>query len=130
MHLRLHREADLERGLSVGHRPGRSGWRRSPKSERYWTTGLGWDDVAPSLDPAGLAELSRYYRRCASPGAALALMKMNTHVDVRDVLTAIRAPTVVMHRTEDRDAQVEEGRYIAAHISGARFAEFPGADHS
>ena len=98
--------------------------------ERSWTTGLGWDDVAPSLDAAGLGELSRYYRRCASPGAALALMQMNTHVDVRDILPTIGVPTVVMHRTEDRDANVEEGRYIAAHIPGARFVEFPGADHS
>jgi class 3 adenylate cyclase len=98
--------------------------------ERCWKTGIGWDDLAPSLDPAGLAELSRYFRRCASPGAALALMKMNTHVDVRDVLPTIRVPTVVMHRTDDRDANVEEGRYIAAQIPGARFVEFPGADHT
>jgi class 3 adenylate cyclase len=98
--------------------------------ERYWTTGLGWGDVAPSLDRDGLAEISRYYRRCASPGAALALMKMNTFVDVRDVLPTIGVPTVVMHRSGDRDAHVEEGRYIAARIRGARFVEFPGADHS
>jgi class 3 adenylate cyclase len=98
--------------------------------ERSWTTGMGWDDVAPSLGRDGLAELSRYYRRCASPGAALALMKMNTHVDVRDVLPTIQCPTVVMHRADDRDANVEEGRYIAAAIPAARFVEFPGADHS
>jgi class 3 adenylate cyclase len=98
--------------------------------ERQWLTGLDWEDLAPSLDPPALAEISRYYRRCASPGAALALMKMNTHVDVRDVLPTIRVPTVVMHRTEDRDAHVEEGRYIAARIPGARFVEFPGGDHS
>ncbi len=98
--------------------------------ERYWTTGLGWEEVAPSLDPARLDELSRYYRRCASPGAALALMKMNTFVDVRDVLPTISAPTVVMHRTDDLDAHVEEGRWIAAQIPGARFVEFPGGDHS
>jgi pimeloyl-ACP methyl ester carboxylesterase len=98
--------------------------------ERSWTTGIGWDELAPSLDPAGLAELSRYLRRCASPGAALALMQMNTRVDVRDVLPTIRVPTVVMHRTDDRDADVEEGRYIAARIPGARFVEFPGADHT
>ncbi|MGZ4595078.1 MAG: adenylate/guanylate cyclase domain-containing protein [Actinomycetes bacterium] len=98
--------------------------------ERHWTTGMGWEDTAPSLDAADLAELSRYYRLCASPGAALALMKMNTHVDVRDILPTIRVPTVVMHRVEDRDALVEEGRYIAAHIRGARLVEFPGADHS
>jgi DNA-binding SARP family transcriptional activator/pimeloyl-ACP methyl ester carboxylesterase len=98
--------------------------------ERQWTSGLDWEEAAPSLDPAGLAELSRYYRRCASPGAALALMKMNTHVDVRDVLPSIQVPTVVMHRTEDRDADVDEGRYIASRIPGARFVEFPGVDHS
>ncbi len=98
--------------------------------EGQWASGLAWDDVAPSLDPAGLAELSRYYRRCASPGAAVALMRMNTFVDVRDVLPAIRVPTTVMHRLDDRDAHVEEGRYIAGRIPGARFVEFPGADHS
>jgi class 3 adenylate cyclase len=98
--------------------------------ERQWTTGLDWEAVAPSLDAAGLAELSRYYRRCASPGAAVALIEMNSFVDVRDVLPAIRVPTVVMHRTGDRDAHVDEGRYIAAHIPGARFVECPGADHS
>ena len=53
--------------------------------ERQWTRGLDWDDIAPSLDAQGLAEISRYYRRCASPGAAVALMKMNTYVDVRAV---------------------------------------------
>jgi class 3 adenylate cyclase len=98
--------------------------------ERNWSTGLGWDDIAPSLGTDELAELSRYYRRCASPGAALALMKMNTGVDVRGVLPSIQCPTVVMHRTDDLDAKVDEGRYIAAHIPAARFVEFPGADHA
>jgi class 3 adenylate cyclase len=98
--------------------------------ERNWMTGMGWGDIAPNLGPDALAELGRYYRRCASPGAALALMKMNTYVDVRDVLPAIQAPTVVMQRAADRDTDAEEGRYIAARIPGARYVEFPGADHS
>jgi class 3 adenylate cyclase len=98
--------------------------------EEQWTRGLDWSDVAPSLDPPRLAELERYYRRCASPGAATALMLMNSFVDVREVLPTIRLPTIVMHRRDDRDANVEEGRYIADHIPGARFVEFLGADHS
>jgi class 3 adenylate cyclase/pimeloyl-ACP methyl ester carboxylesterase len=98
--------------------------------EQNWKTGLGWEEMAPSLDSVRLTELGRYYRRCASPGAAVALMKMNTHVDVRAVLPSIRVPTVVMHRTEDTDAKVEEGRYIASRIPDARFVEFPGADHA
>ena len=98
--------------------------------EREWTSGLDWDDIAPSLDQAGLAELSRYYRRCASPGAAVALMRMNSFVDIREVLPAIQAPTVVMHRLEDRDANIDEAHYIAARIPDAKVVEFRGADHS
>jgi class 3 adenylate cyclase len=99
-------------------------------AEQNWERGAGWEDIAPSLDAQELAELGRYYRRCASPGAAVALLQMNTFVDVRDVLDSVQCPTVVMHRTDDRDARVEEGRYIASRIPGARFVEFPGADHS
>jgi class 3 adenylate cyclase len=98
--------------------------------ERMWTRGLDWEYIAPSLDPPALAEISRYYRRCSSPGAAVALMTMNSYVDIREVLPTIGVPTVVMHRTDDRDAHVEEGRFIASKIPGARFVEFAGADHS
>ena len=73
--------------------------------------------------------LSAYLRRGASPGAAAALMRMNSQIDVRDVLPAIRVPTLVLHRTGDRDVNVEEGRYIAGRIPGAKFVELPGADH-
>ena len=45
------------------------------------------------------------------------------------MLAAIHVPTLVMHRTGDRDARVEEGRYIAARIVGARFVELPGDVH-
>jgi class 3 adenylate cyclase len=34
-----------------------------------------------------------------------------------------------MHRTQDRDANVEEGRWIASQIANARFVELPGEDH-
>jgi class 3 adenylate cyclase len=49
--------------------------------------------------------------------------------DMRSILPAIRVPTLVIHRTDDRAVSVEQGRYIAAHISGARYVELPGVDH-
>ncbi len=70
-----------------------------------------------------------YLRHGASPGAAVALARMNSQIDIRDVLPTIRVPTLVIHRSLDRDANVEEGRYIAEHIPGARFVELPGPDH-
>ena len=66
----------------------------------------------------------------ASPGAAKALILMNSNIDVRGVLTAIHVPTLVLHRTGDRDSRPQEGRYIAERIEGARFVELDGEDHS
>ena len=54
---------------------------------------------------------------------------MNSLVDVRDTLRAVQAPTLVLHRRHDVDSHVEEGRYLAEHIPGARFVELDGTDH-
>jgi hypothetical protein len=65
----------------------------------------------------------------ASPGAALALTRMNAGIDVREVLPTVRVPTLVLHRTGDRCLRVEEGRYVASRIPGARLVALPGEDH-
>jgi hypothetical protein len=54
---------------------------------------------------------------------------MNSEIDIRPVLPTIRVPTLVLHRTGDRCLKVEEGRYVAANIPGARYVELPGDDH-
>ncbi len=70
-----------------------------------------------------------FRRMSISPGAMLDLMRMNMEIDVRAVLPSIRVPTLVIHRTGDRVAKVEEGRYLAAQIPSARYVEQPGDDH-
>ncbi len=55
---------------------------------------------------------------------------MNTEIDVRDVLPVIHAPTLVLHRAGDRDVNVEEGRWIAARIPGAKYVELDGDAHT
>ena len=65
----------------------------------------------------------------ASPGAALALLRMNVEIDVRHVLPAIRVPTLIVHRQGDRVVPVGGARYIAAHIAGSTYVEMPGDDH-
>jgi pimeloyl-ACP methyl ester carboxylesterase/class 3 adenylate cyclase/DNA-binding CsgD family transcriptional regulator len=70
-----------------------------------------------------------YLRMSASPGAAVALSRMNMEVDIRHVLPAIRVPALVIHRTGDRTLPVEGSRYMAAQIPGARYVELPGDDH-
>jgi class 3 adenylate cyclase len=49
-------------------------------------------------------------------------------IDVRDVLPAISAPTLVLHRVGDA-IPIDGARYIAETIPAARLVELPGADH-
>jgi class 3 adenylate cyclase len=84
---------------------------------------------APSADTALVRQISSFFRQSASPGAALALLRMNTEIDIRQVLPSIGVPALVLHRTGDTDSNVEEGRWIARCIPGARFVELPGVDH-
>jgi DNA-binding winged helix-turn-helix (wHTH) protein/class 3 adenylate cyclase len=96
-----------------------------------WGGPVGIDDRAPSraADPMFRDWWAGYLRMGASPGAALTLTRMNTQVDVRHVLPAIRVPSLIIHRRGDRCLKVEEGRYVADRITGARFVELPGEDH-
>jgi pimeloyl-ACP methyl ester carboxylesterase len=98
--------------------------------ERNWAERMDLDQLAPSEDDAFKDRLATYFRRSASPGAAVTLMRMNTEIDVRDVLPVIQAPTLVLHRKDDLDVNVEEGRFIAERIPGAKFVELAGDAHT
>jgi pimeloyl-ACP methyl ester carboxylesterase len=74
--------------------------------------------------------IGTYQRLAASPGAAIAVMEMNKEIDVRPILSAVRVPTLVLHRTGDRTIRLEQGRYLAEHIPGAKLVELPGDDHT
>ncbi|HET8772999.1 MAG TPA: alpha/beta fold hydrolase [Thermoanaerobaculia bacterium] len=99
--------------------------------QRDWGGPVGIEERAPSRagDPDFRKWWSTYLRMGASPGAAAALTRMNAEIDVRNVLPTIRVPALVIHRSDDRCLRVEEGRYMAERIPGARFLELPGADH-
>jgi len=97
--------------------------------ERDWGAGLDITDYAPHEDPALLEWYSTCLRRSASPGAAAALLRMNSQIDTRHILPTIRVPTLVLARTGDRDVTVDEGRWLASQIPDARFVELPGDEH-
>ena len=96
-----------------------------------WGGPVGIDERAPSVadDPKFRDWWATYLRMGASPGAAVALTQMNAEIDVRNVLPSIRVPSLVIHRTDDQCLKVEEGRFVADRIPGAKFVELPGDDH-
>jgi pimeloyl-ACP methyl ester carboxylesterase len=83
----------------------------------------------PSADERFLEQFATLCRLSASPGAALALLKMNFQIDVRAILPTIRVPTLILHKERDQRVDVGNSRYLAERISGAKFVELPGVDH-
>lgn len=97
-------------------------WGRAPMGIRALAPGQ-------ADDPAFRDWYVRAQRTGGTPGAALAWYRITADIDVREVLSAIRVPTLVVHRTGDQAIPVEHGRYLADHIPGARYVELPGEDH-
>ena len=101
--------------------------------ENHWGTSRGLDlnIWAPSVahDESVKKAVSTYMRAAASPGAVNALMQMNREIDVRNVLPAVRVPTLIVHRIGDLNIRIQHARYMAEKIPGARLVELPGDDH-
>ena len=100
--------------------------------ENSWGSGdMNLESLAPSKadDKTFMDWLSSYFRSGASPSAAMALTKMNTQVDIINILGSIKVPALIIQRTDDIDVKVEEGRFIADRIKNSRFVELSGEDH-
>jgi pimeloyl-ACP methyl ester carboxylesterase len=101
--------------------------------ENSWGTpdGSGVEFCTPSLagDESAREWYAHYWRSAASPGAAVALLEVNTEIDIRPVLPTVRVPTLVLQRSDERWINVNYGRFTAAHIPGATLVELPGTDH-
>jgi len=103
--------------------------RYAKQIEEEWGSDPDLHRLCPGADDAMAQWWGARARASASPGAARDLILMNSLIDVRHVLPAVQVPTLVLHRSGDLDSHVDEGRYVAEHIPGARFVELPGDDH-
>jgi class 3 adenylate cyclase len=96
-----------------------------------WGKGLGIDWIAPSVAGQQWARewLGSVQTNAGTPRSIEAFMRMAFDIDVRHVAPAINVPTLVIHTSNDRVCHVENGRFLARTIPGARYVELPGADH-
>ncbi|MCE9657278.1 MAG: alpha/beta fold hydrolase [Burkholderiales bacterium] len=114
-------------------------WAMATPALEKWLTQLHaeWGN-APSLglfapssaaDPQVRAWWARMLRQSTSRQGVEALLMSFHRIDVRHRLAALRTPTLVVHREDDRIVRAGAARYLAAAIPGARLVLLPGADH-
>lgn len=120
------RAADYPCGLDAGVVSG-----NLHSIEDRWGEGVLLDFLGPGL--AGDRDLrrdwSRYERSSSSPRSAMAMIRMMYASDVREVLPAIRVPTLVIHHENATRIPICHGEYLAGHIPGARLVRLPGEDN-
>jgi class 3 adenylate cyclase len=97
-----------------------------------WGTGISQMVAAPSSlgDERARQWWARLERQSLGPGDVLRMLDVLVQTDVRPVLAAIRVPTLIVSRTGDLFSPIEQSRYLAEHIPGARLVELPGNDHA
>ncbi len=122
------------------------GARRSPEErEKRIAMGtlmrLGWgmDDpvfrqmFTSQFIPEGTKEQADLFndlqRKTTSPECAARYFEVVGNLDVRELLSQVHVPTLVMHVRGDLICPIDAGRQMAAGIPGARFIALPGRNH-
>jgi class 3 adenylate cyclase len=101
------------------------------QTEHTWGDGALLGIFAPTFaeDRDMQRAWGRFQRASASPAMARAVIASLFEIDVRDILTTIRIPTLILHRKGDLVAPIEGARLMAEQIPDARLVEFEGDDH-
>lgn len=98
---------------------------------KVWGTGRMITLINPSQanNREAIARFAKFERLCATPAAYKSFALLNATIDVEPILSAVRVPTLVLHRKTDSFAPVEAGRNLARQIPGAKYIEYPNGDH-
>jgi class 3 adenylate cyclase/pimeloyl-ACP methyl ester carboxylesterase len=95
--------------------------------EQSWGRDFGLQLAAPGIDAEARARANQSLRSTLGPGDAARLLRLTTQIDIRGVLSSISAPTLLLHRKDDRLVPVAQSRYLAQHIADSRLVELGGA---
>jgi pimeloyl-ACP methyl ester carboxylesterase/DNA-binding CsgD family transcriptional regulator len=98
----------------------------------HWGTGATVEVDGPTMsgDARYHAWAARLERHTLSPGDFAETVRASLRYDVRPLLSSIRAPTLVLHRRDDRAVPVANGRYLARRIPKAELVELDGVEHT
>jgi class 3 adenylate cyclase len=96
-----------------------------------WGKGLGIDFIAPSVAGQQWARAwrGRVQLHAGTPASTEAFMRMAFDIDVRHVVPAINVPTLIVHADRDGVCHVENARFLARTIPGAKYVELDTDDH-
>jgi len=103
----------------------RQGWGTDLPAYRQFFTSL----FIPDADAEAIRQFNEMQRVSTSPENAVAVLSAMRDTDVSELLSRVRAPTLVVHCRADAIVPFESGRRLAAGIPGARFLPLDSRNH-
>jgi class 3 adenylate cyclase len=103
----------------------RQGWGTDLPAYRQFFTSL----FIPDGDAEAIRQFNEMQRVSTSPENAVAVLSAMRDTDVSELLSRVRAPTLVVHCRGDAIVPFESGRRLAAAIPGARFLPLDSRNH-
>jgi class 3 adenylate cyclase/pimeloyl-ACP methyl ester carboxylesterase len=103
----------------------RQGWGADNPAFRQIFTSL----LMPGATKEQMESFNELQRLSGSPDGAVRYMDTTDGLDVRELLSQVKVPTLVMHVRDDPIVRIANGRELAAGIPGARFVALPGKNH-
>ena len=96
-----------------------------------WGKGSALEFLVPRLAGSEAARrlFGRIERACTTPSAMRQYFDMNLAIDIRDILPAVRVPTLVMHHEDDRQVPFSNSEYLAAAVPGAQLVNCGSGGH-
>lgn len=103
----------------------RLGWGRdNPAFRQLWTTLF-----RPDAGPAETEWMNEFQRITSSPENAARMLSEFPKINITDLLPQVSCPTLVIHSRDEAVVPVQEGRFIASRVRGARCVELPSRNH-
>ncbi|MFQ8433935.1 alpha/beta fold hydrolase [Amaricoccus sp. W119] len=103
----------------------RTGWGQDNPAFRQVFTSL----FVPGGTPEQMDWFNELQRKTTSAENAVRLRLVSDRMDVVDLLPSVRVPTLILHCRDDAVQPFAEGRFLATHISAARFVGLDGRNH-
>jgi pimeloyl-ACP methyl ester carboxylesterase len=101
------------------------GWGADNPAFRQIFTSL----LMPAANKDQADAFNELQRLSASPECAARYLETVGELNVLELLSQVKAPTLVMHVRDDSRVPSKLGRELAAGIPGARFVALPGKNH-
>ena len=102
-----------------------SGWEdENPAFRQFFTTSMIPEGTKEQMD-----SFNKIMKITTSAKNAAKITNANDHINVTEILSKLKVPTIIFHSTDDARVPISEGKFLAANIKNSKFVPIKSKNH-